>query len=283
MHAFTACCCHSRAPNSVALLHTVQCGPCSSCTNNVPTPTLHCIAVPLPLPLQVPVVVTEQERVVGTHEHHHAHQTSPLSALVRRCAARRPSLRLRTALWCARGWSASWSTGQWRSRWGCCSCRQTLHECLHTYCLSQVVNRTEWRWRLSAWRACYSCVALQMCGSSGVPTGSKCQLLKAAWHEQPDLRPCLSLTVTRYHVWCCRQLIERSSSVTRSRCYTYPCFFVLCAHLPALLQYVVETKFVGEKEMGVAGAEIMDIKDRVVDVAAPGPTCPVNTGKLALH
>jgi hypothetical protein len=52
---------------------------------------------------------------------------------------------------------------------------------------------------------------------------------------------------------------------------------------PALLQYVVETKFVGEKEMGVAGAEIVDVKDRVVDVAAPGPTCPVNTGKLALH
>ena len=41
---------------------------------------------------------------------------------------------------------------------------------------------------------------------------------------------------------------------------------------------MVETKFVGEKEMGVAGAEIVDVKDRVVDVAAPGPTCPVNTG-----
>jgi hypothetical protein len=45
------------------------------------------------------------------------------------------------------------------------------------------------------------------------------------------------------------------------------------------VQYVVETRFVGEKEMGVAGAEIVDIKDRVVDVAAPGPTCPVNTGE----
>jgi hypothetical protein len=44
------------------------------------------------------------------------------------------------------------------------------------------------------------------------------------------------------------------------------------------VQYVVETRFVGEKEMGVAGAEIVDVKDRVVDVAAPGPTCPVNTG-----
>lgn len=42
---------------------------------------------------------------------------------------------------------------------------------------------------------------------------------------------------------------------------------------------MVETRFVGEKEMGVAGAEIVDVKDRVVDVAAPGPTCPVGTGK----
>ena len=52
--------------------------------------------------------------------------------------------------------------------------------------------------------------------------------------------------------------------------------------LPALLlplQYVVETRFVGEKEKGVAGAEIVDVKDRVVDVAEPGATCPVNTGE----
>ncbi len=46
----------------------------------------------------------------------------------------------------------------------------------------------------------------------------------------------------------------------------------------ALLQYVVETRFVGEREHGVAGAEIVDVKDRVVEVAEPGPTCPVNTG-----
>lgn len=51
-------------------------------------------------------------------------------------------------------------------------------------------------------------------------------------------------------------------------------------HRPVEKQYVVETRFVGEKEMGVAGAEIVDIKDRVVDVAAPGPTCPVNTGAV---
>jgi hypothetical protein len=41
---------------------------------------------------------------------------------------------------------------------------------------------------------------------------------------------------------------------------------------------VVETRFVGEKEMGIAGAEIIDTKHRVVDVAEPGPTCPANTG-----
>jgi hypothetical protein len=52
--------------------------------------------------------------------------------------------------------------------------------------------------------------------------------------------------------------------------------------LPSALQYFVETRFVGEKEMGVAGAEIIDTKHRVVDVAEPGPTCPANTGRLAL-
>jgi hypothetical protein len=50
-----------------------------------------------------------------------------------------------------------------------------------------------------------------------------------------------------------------------------------------LLQYVVETKFVGEQEMGIAGADIVDIKTRVVDVAQPGPTCPVNTGEHLNH
>jgi hypothetical protein len=62
-----------------------------------------------------------------------------------------------------------------------------------------------------------------------------------------------------------------------SKLLTYPPP-VVCALYHSLLQYVVETRFVGEKEMGVAGAEIVDVKDRVVDVAAPGPTCPVNTG-----
>jgi hypothetical protein len=50
-----------------------------------------------------------------------------------------------------------------------------------------------------------------------------------------------------------------------------------------LLQYVVETRFVGEVEHGVAGAEIVDVKDRVVDVAAPGPACPANAGMCCCH
>lgn len=31
----------------------------------------------------------------------------------------------------------------------------------------------------------------------------------------------------------------------------------------------------------MAGAEIVGTKERVVDVAAPGPTCPANTGEYA--
>ncbi len=54
----------------------------------------------------------------------------------------------------------------------------------------------------------------------------------------------------------------------------------MVATCPPVLQYVVETRFVGEKEMGFAGGEIVDVKERVVDVAAPGPTCPANTGEL---
>jgi hypothetical protein len=54
---------------------------------------------------------------------------------------------------------------------------------------------------------------------------------------------------------------------------------LFCHLLFCLLQYVVETKFVGEQEMGAAGADIVDVKTRVVDVAQPGPTCPVNTGE----
>lgn len=44
------------------------------------------------------------------------------------------------------------------------------------------------------------------------------------------------------------------------------------------LQYVVETRFVGEKEQGVAGAEIVGVKERIVDQAAPGPACLANAG-----
>lgn len=44
------------------------------------------------------------------------------------------------------------------------------------------------------------------------------------------------------------------------------------------LQYVVKTRFVGEAERGVAGAEVVDVGERVVEVAQPGPTCPVGTG-----
>lgn len=52
----------------------------------------------------------------------------------------------------------------------------------------------------------------------------------------------------------------------------------MCALL--CLQYVVEPRFVGEVEQGMAGAEIVGVKERVVNVAAPGPACPVNAGML---
>lgn len=57
-------------------------------------------------------------------------------------------------------------------------------------------------------------------------------------------------------------------------------FYAVSAPFNCPLQYVVETRFVGEREQGVAGADIVDVKERVVDVAAPGPTCPVNTGEI---
>jgi len=47
----------------------------------------------------------------------------------------------------------------------------------------------------------------------------------------------------------------------------------------ACVQYVVETRFVGEREVAGAGAgEIVDVKERVVEVAEPGPRCPANAG-----
>jgi hypothetical protein len=62
---------------------------------------------------------------------------------------------------------------------------------------------------------------------------------------------------------------------------------VCCAvHCPVpsllCLQYVVETRFVGERELGTGHAEIVDVKERIVEVAQPGPTCPANTGRQCI-
>lgn len=56
---------------------------------------------------------------------------------------------------------------------------------------------------------------------------------------------------------------------------------VLCRNVAccASLQYVVETRFVGERELGTGHTEIVDVKERVGEVAQPGPTCPANTGR----
>lgn len=48
-----------------------------------------------------------------------------------------------------------------------------------------------------------------------------------------------------------------------------------------LLQYVVEIRFVGERELGTSHTEIVDVKKCVVEVAQPGPTCPASTGECA--
>lgn len=59
------------------------------------------------------------------------------------------------------------------------------------------------------------------------------------------------------------------------------CYAVHCpVPPPCCLQYVVETRFVGERELGTGHAEIVDVKERIVEVAQPGPTCPANTGML---
>lgn len=62
-------------------------------------------------------------------------------------------------------------------------------------------------------------------------------------------------------------------------------------HLPCVLsaqithlspQYVVETRFVGERELGTSHTEIVDVKERIVEVAQPGPACPANTGEAGI-
>jgi hypothetical protein len=61
-----------------------------------------------------------------------------------------------------------------------------------------------------------------------------------------------------------------------------PCRATLsCRVLHSLLQYVVETRFVGERELGVSHTEIVAVKERVVEVAQPGPACPANAGEAA--
>ena len=50
------------------------------------------------------------------------------------------------------------------------------------------------------------------------------------------------------------------------------------------LQYVVETRFVGERAVAGAGTgEIIDVKERVVEGAEPGPRCPANAGGCQLY
>lgn len=48
------------------------------------------------------------------------------------------------------------------------------------------------------------------------------------------------------------------------------------------MQYVVETRYVGERELGTSHTEVVDVKERIVEVAQPGPTCPANTGQYTL-
>jgi hypothetical protein len=52
-------------------------------------------------------------------------------------------------------------------------------------------------------------------------------------------------------------------------------------HHPVEKQYVVETKFVGEKATSKgAGVEVVGQDEYVVEAAEPGAKCPVNTGRV---
>jgi hypothetical protein len=52
-------------------------------------------------------------------------------------------------------------------------------------------------------------------------------------------------------------------------------------HHPVEKQYVVETKFVGEKPIAAgAGVTVVGQDEYVVEAAEPGPKCPVNTGRV---
>ena len=52
-------------------------------------------------------------------------------------------------------------------------------------------------------------------------------------------------------------------------------------HHPVEKQYVVETRFVGEKAVAAgAGVTVVGQDEYVVEAAEPGPKCPINTGRV---
>lgn len=52
-------------------------------------------------------------------------------------------------------------------------------------------------------------------------------------------------------------------------------------HHPVEKQYVVETRFVGERPVATgAGVTVVGQDEYVVEAAEPGPKCPVNTGRI---
>ena len=52
-------------------------------------------------------------------------------------------------------------------------------------------------------------------------------------------------------------------------------------HHPVEKQYVVETRFVGEKAAaGGGGVDVVGQDEYVVEAAEPGPKCPINTGRV---
>lgn len=59
------------------------------------------------------------------------------------------------------------------------------------------------------------------------------------------------------------------------------CTCRILEHQPVEKQYVVETRYVGERPIPSAtGATIIDTTERVVERAEPGPKCPVGTGQI---
>jgi hypothetical protein len=120
---------------------------------------------------------------------------------------------------------------------------------------------------------------LQHCANTTVSVLVTCCILQSVMAALPKVNVGLHDQIVLHAVQCSAQRMRIASDVWNCpgpsflHRFVRPCCAFCC------LQYVVETRFVGERELGTSHAEIVDVKERIVEVAQPGPTCPANTGE----